>query len=414
MFNVPFRTIEAELPSIESAGFGAIQVSPPELSNGGPWWGRYQPLDYRVIDGPLGNESELKSLVEAAHQRGLRVIADLVLNHMANLGANYNLSYPPPSARQRYNLAPLLSAADFHPAFCIQNYSDSNQVRQGRICGSGDSGLPDLKQESDHVVEVQRDYVTKLNSIGIDGYRIDAAKHMEMAALNRIFTPDLVANKLVFGEIIAFQSSFGRELEPYLRETRFSYEDFPLQERMRQAFAVNGSLASLSNPVAERASLANDRAVTFVINHDIPNNAGMTYMIMDPSDERLGYAYILGREGGVPRIMSDLGRSDGLTTDRWKNAHRSPELAAMLRFHNHVLGTGQRVAWTNACVIVIERGAKGVLGINKCANAFHADVQLAAARGNAQDTLTGRVVGLLASTTLDIPPRSAVMFAASP
>ena len=239
-FNVPFRTIEAELPGIESAGFGAIQISPPQLSNGGAWWGRYQPIDYRVIDGPLGDEADLRRLVQVASGRGLRVVADLVLNHMANLGPGFDLSYPPQWARQKYNVQPFFSAQDFHPPFCIRNYGNLDEARRGRICGGGgDTGLPDLNQESNYVISVQRDYIAKLNDIGIKGYRVDAVKHMTTQAMNRIFTPDLVGGKLVYGEVIATQNSFGNELEPYLRETRLSYQDFPLQERIRAAFGVS-------------------------------------------------------------------------------------------------------------------------------------------------------------------------------
>ena len=136
-------------------------------------------------------------------------------------------------------------------------------------------------------------------------------------------------------------------------------------------------------------------------------------MIMSEADERLGYAFIFGRDGGVPQVMSDLGRENGLTTDRWKNAHRNPELAAMIRFHNRTLGTGQRVAWADKCVIVIERGDRGVVGINKCASAFRANVQLASVRGAVQDTLTGQTSTFDANADITIPARSAVMFLAS-
>lgn len=413
MFNVPFARIEAELPAIAAAGFGNIQISPPQLSNGSAWWGRYQPLDYRVIDGPLGDEAALRRLVKAAEARGIGIIVDLVLNHMANLGADHDLEYPPKWAREKYKLPGLFSAFDFHHPFCIRNWGDAKEVRDGRLCGGGsDTGLPDLRHENDYVVKVQRDFIAKLNGIGVKGYRVDAVKHMDIDAVNRVLTPGLTKDKFVFGEVIAFKGNFDADLEPYLRETRMGYMDFPLLGTLKDAFAPQGSLRALEKPVESKGALAWDRSVAFAVNHDIPNNEGFRYLIMDETDERLAYAYITGRSEGVPHMMSDLGKADGLTTDRWKDYHRRPHVAGMLRFHNAVHGTGSRVAWVNDCVIVLERGNKGVVGINKCGHGFKEDVRFALT-GESVDTLSGKTVRFGGSTPLEIPARSAVMFLAA-
>ena len=95
MFNYPFKLIEQELPTLANIGFKYIQISPPQLSRkGNQWFDRYQPLDYRIIDGPLGSEEDLRKLVEEAKRQGIGIIADVVLNHMADLGYDYNLDYP--------------------------------------------------------------------------------------------------------------------------------------------------------------------------------------------------------------------------------------------------------------------------------------------------------------------------------
>lgn len=411
MFNQPFARIEAELPAIAAAGFGNIQISPPQLSNGSTsWWGRYQPLDFRVIDGPLGDEAALRRLVGAAQARGIGIIADIVFNHMANLGPDHDLEYPPTWAREKYGLSKLFSAFDFHRPFCIGNWSDLNEVRNGRICGGAtDTGLPDLRHANDHVITVQRDYIAKLNGIGVKGYRVDAVKHMDIDALNRIFTPDLTKDKIVFGEVIAFKGNFDADLEPYLRDTRMGYMDFPLLGTLKDAFAPQGSMRALENPVEWKGALSWDRSVAFAVNHDIPNNEGFRYLIMDETDEKLAHAFITGRSDGVPHMMSDLGKADGLTSDRWKDYHRKPHVAGMLRFHNAVHGTGTRVAWADDCVIVLERGNKGVVGINKCGHGFKEEVRFALS-GEAKDTLSGKAVRFGGGTPLEIPARSAVMF----
>jgi len=410
MFDIPFRRIQAELPILASAGYGAIQVSPPQLSNGNAWWGRYQPLDYRVIDSPLGNEDDLRALVKAAAAHGIRINVDLVLNHMANLGREHDGHYPPKWAQEKYGVTGLFSPSDFNAPFCISNWGNLDEVRAGRICGGGnDPGLPDLRLDSEWVLTQQRAFIAKLNGIGIAGYRIDAVKHMDVAYFGKLLTPELTKGKNVYGEVIAFKSSFDSDLEPYLRGTSMGFMDFPLQETIRNAFKPGGSLASLAEPVKDKAALAWDRGVTFVVNHDIPNNEGFRYMIMDETDETLGYAYIFGRADGVPHVMSDRGVEGGLRENRWKNAHRRKDLASMVKFHNAVHGTPQKVLYADSCALVFEREGKGLVGINKCGHEFRAKVRTRIP-DTATDVLTGKSALLGGETELSIPSRSAVLY----
>jgi alpha-amylase len=55
----------------------------------------------------------------------------------------------------------------------MQNYNDANQVRNCRL-----SGLRDLKGGTTYVREQLANYLNKLVSWGVAGFRIDAAKHM--------------------------------------------------------------------------------------------------------------------------------------------------------------------------------------------------------------------------------------------
>ncbi|HET9240050.1 MAG TPA: alpha-amylase family glycosyl hydrolase [Oligoflexus sp.] len=85
-FNMSYNYIYEQLDELKDAGYSIIQISPPQktLNQYGIWWELYQPLDHRVFENKLGTEEELRKLVKGAHDRGLRVIADVVLNHMAD------------------------------------------------------------------------------------------------------------------------------------------------------------------------------------------------------------------------------------------------------------------------------------------------------------------------------------------
>lgn len=382
-FNWRYDTVEARAAEIQSLGYKAVLVAPPLKSEGSAWWARYQPQDYRTIDHPLGNRQSFQRMSDALRARGIRVYADIVLNHMANESAQRgDLNYPGQRILDTYasNTAhwnnqrlfgdlryDVLSQWDFGPAHCIDDYNDVWQVQTWRLCGGpGDAGLPDLLGNS-HVIDQQRTYLTALKGLGVTGFRIDAAKHMPLSHINAVLTSGIKAGTHVFGEVITHGGSGDGEysgfLLPYLNGTDHGAYDFPLFGSIRNAFRFGGSMNALVNPLAVGQALPNARAVTFTVTHDIPNNDGFRYLILDPTDETLAYAYVLGRDGGSPLLYSD---NDESGDHRWVNAYRRGDLAAMIRFHNAAQGSDMQVLSYSDCHLLFRRGNRGIVGINKC------------------------------------------------
>lgn len=392
-FNWRYDTVEARAAEIAKLGYRGVLVAPPLKSEGSAWWARYQPQDYRTIDHPLGNRESFVRMSNALRARGVRVYADIILNHMANEAAQRpDLNYPGQRVLDRYAADPaywqrqrlfgdlrfnFLSQWDFGPAQCIQNYNDVWQVQNWRLCGGGsDPGLPDLLG-SDYVVGQQRAYLQALKALGVTGFRIDAAKHMPLSHINRVLTPDIKAGVHVFGEIItgggAGESEYQGFLLPYLNGTDHGAYDFPLFNSIRTAFSFGGSLSGLVNPLAVGQALPNARAVTFTVTHDIPNNGGFRYLILDPTDETLAYAYILGRDGGVPLLYSDNNESGD---NRWVDKYRRTDLAAMIRFHNAAQGNDMQVLSYSNCHLLFRRGSVGIVGINKCGSTVNTTINM--------------------------------------
>ncbi len=89
-FDLPFRQVEEAVCRWGKQGWSHVQISPAQQSHPGPfaapmgWARRYPPVDLGVIAG-LGTEQELRHLIRRAHGCGVRVIADVVFNHMADL-----------------------------------------------------------------------------------------------------------------------------------------------------------------------------------------------------------------------------------------------------------------------------------------------------------------------------------------
>lgn len=392
-FNWRYADVQARAAQIESAGYRIVLVSPAYRSEGNEWWGRYQPQDFRLIDNPLGNTTSFRNMVQALQARGIRVYADVVMNHMANESfRRSDLNYPGSRVlgiyagnANFYNGLKLfgdlrfnvLSGSDFGQARCIGDYNNVWEVQNWRLCGgSGDAGLPDLVGNS-YVIGQQQQYLQALKNLGVRGFRIDAAKHMPASYINAVLTPSIKSGMHVFGEVITNGGSgtteFDRFLTPYLRDTDHGAYDFPLHNQMRQAFGFGGRMSQLVDPLAFGQALQPSRAITFTVTHDIPNNSGFRYLIMDPTDETLAYAYIFGRNGGVPMLYSDNNESGD---NRWVNAWNRSDLKAMVRFHNAAQGTDQQVLASGDCYLIFRRGSLGIVGINKCGNSVSVPVNM--------------------------------------
>lgn len=78
-----FRGLEAKLDYIQGLGCRAVWIS-PIFQNGFNHYHQYGQRDFTLLDKRFGTLAELRSLVEAAHARGIYVLVDIVVNHMAN------------------------------------------------------------------------------------------------------------------------------------------------------------------------------------------------------------------------------------------------------------------------------------------------------------------------------------------
>lgn len=386
-FNWKYSDITSQAQNIAKSGYKKVLVSPPLKSSGKEWWARYQPQDIRLIDSPLGNKEDLQTLISALKKEGVDVYADIVLNHMANESwKRSDLNYPGSELLNQYSKNSeyinkqklfgdlskgVFSSFDFHPAGCISDYGDPGNVQYWRLCGNDkDTGLPDL-DPSDYVIKQQRQYLQSLKSMGIKGFRIDAVKHMSDYQVNQIFTSDITSGMHVFGEVITTggkgDSQYHTFLEPYLNNTNHGAYDFPLFASIRSAFSYDGSMSLLHDPQEYGQALPGDRAITFTITHDIPTNDGFRYQIMTPINEKLAYAYILGKDGGSPLIYSDaLSDDEDKDNRRWEDVWNRDYMVKMISFHNDMKGKQMETLYSDKCMLIFKREKSGLVAINKC------------------------------------------------
>jgi alpha-amylase len=431
-FNWRYQDIIDNLDTIHKAGYGAILLPPPLYSDpkGDQWWQRYQPKDYRILLSHLGGKRELEALIAACdrYTPKIQVYADLVLNHMANENRPDWFNFPGEAELRQYqqNAAlynenrlygdlseGLFSTSDFNHAGEIEGHEWSNRdaVQYQNL-----SGLPDLK-DSDWVLKQQLAMVEAMVNMGFDGFRLDAIKHMTSRMINSITDNPNVRNPFWFGEVLT-GSDHDEEifLEPFLQETDIGAYDFPLFQTIRTAFGFGGSLRTLADPRSQDNALPWNRAVTFVVNHDIPHNDGFRFWLLDSQDEHLAYAYIMGRDGGVPLVYSDHNESrHPQDQNRWQDIYKRADILAMIRFHNAVHGQPMQVLFVNDVLLVFRRGEQGIVAINKSGSNQWADFSTWGLKnpGRYRDlihpyemTLSGDKLSLL------VPPRTAQMWLA--
>ncbi len=438
-FEWRYDLITTRAATIQAAGYKAVLVAPPLKSDAsnGAWWMRYQPQDYRVIDNYRGNRQQFQAMVKELASRGIAVYADVVLNQMAEERYN-STTFPGPNALAAYAsnasywnnqklfgdlTKNLFTATDFHDPLCITNWYDTSEVIRGRISCSTSPGLPDLKDTvpgENHVNDSRTSYLRALRALGVKGFRIDAAKHMPNGAMAYFFADDVRKDAFIFGEIITGggvgNAEYDLFLAPYLSQLpqQFRAYDFPLLATVRKAFASGGSLADLAQPDASGKALTDARSVSVVVTHDIPYNDVFRHQIMDVTDEKLAYAYILGRKDGVPMVFDDgyEGRVDG---GRWVSQYIAPHIRAGVKFHERVLGQPYEVLASSDCALLFRRGQEGVVGINKCGSATSFTVKTSEKfywYRNYRDLISdGNLINITGSSfTFKLPARTARMW----
>ena len=159
-FNWPVSAVKEELPNIAAAGFGTVQLSPMQRSDvrtGSPWHDLYRPYDL-AFKGGLGSREELKALCAEAANYGIKIIVDVVANHVDKT-AGYHDPWWDGNGRVRWEGG--------------INYGDRRSITHGQL---GDYG--DVNSEDAGVIARGKAYVEDLKSMGVKGCRWDAAKHI--------------------------------------------------------------------------------------------------------------------------------------------------------------------------------------------------------------------------------------------
>lgn len=161
-----FNGITQKLDHIEGLGINAIWLMPIHPS---PSYHGYDVLNYYGVNHEYGSMDEFKNLLAEAHRRDIKIIIDLVLNHTSSRHPFFVDANNDPNSKYR-------------EWYVWSETSEGNQWHTGNngyYFGFFWGGMPDLNYRNPEVT-TQMNEVTRfwLEDIGVDGFRIDAAKHL--------------------------------------------------------------------------------------------------------------------------------------------------------------------------------------------------------------------------------------------
>lgn len=378
--------------SLGPAGYGYVQVSPPqEHIRGDQWWTSYQPVGYRIA-GRLGDRSSFAGMVNACHEAGVGVVVDSVVNHMA-AGSGTGTGGTPYT---KYDYPGVYSAPDMDDCTAqVTDYRDRANVQNCELVG-----LADLDTGEEYVRGRIARYLDDLRSLGVDGFRIDAAKHMPAADLadirSRLADPDAYWKQ----EVI---HGAGEAVQPEEYAGNGDVQEFRYARGLKQVFTAE-KLAYLRNYGEGWAFMPSSTAAVFVDNHDT-ERGGDTLSYKDGAAYTLANVFMLAWPYGSPDVHSgyewsdkDAGPPNGGTVnacyrDGWKCQHAWREISSMVALRNTARGEPVTDWWDDGGDrIAFGRGAKAYVAINHEGSPLTRTFQTSLPAGDYCDVQSGRGV----------------------
>ena len=375
LFEWNWNSVAAECQTfLGPRGYGYVQVSPPqEHVRGQQWWVAYQPVSYR-IESRKGTRAQFQSMVNTCHNAGVKVIVDTVINHMS--GQDNGGTGWAGSSYGHYNYPGIYQWQDFH--HCgrngnddIWNYNDRYEVQNCELVN-----LADLNSGADYVRNRIAGYMNDLLALGVDGFRLDASKHMaagDIAAIRgKLSRSAYIVQEVIWGS--------GEPIQPTEYTGNGDVHEFRYGKDLGRVFRWE-KLAYLRNFGEAWGYISTSKAGVFVDNHDTQRDGGDVLTYKDNAIYALANAFMLAWPYGSPTVMSSYefsNRDQGPPSDAsgktnnatcfsggWRCEHRWQVIANMVAFRNTVNGTSVVNWYDNANNhIAFGRGDKGYLTIN--------------------------------------------------
>lgn len=405
-FNWSYNTIKENLPAIAAAGYTTVQTSPVQQPKDystsgdvtGQWWKLYQPISFHIAEQSwLGTKDDLKSLCDEADKYGIKIICDIVSNHIANADearpdsvSNQVKKYEPEFYKKRRTYTRTYKGD--------ANDSSVQAVVQGHV-----SKCPDLVTNDTAVQTYIINLLKECIDCGVDGFRFDAAKHIETeddgeyasdywknitTSASSYYTQKTGDDLYIYGEILN-NCGADRSYSSYTKYINVT------DNRTGDAvlYNVTKGKASTATNAKYKSGVAASNAVLWAESHDtyegssgssgFPNTA-------DVSDENVvkAWAIVASRKDSTALFFARPGTAlmGGVSTD---TTYKSTAVSEINKFHNLFVGQSEKLG-SSGDIAYVARGTSGIVLSNcKGTNASVSISGTGLADGKYTDTVSG-------------------------
>lgn len=405
-FNWSYNTIKENLPAIAAAGYTTVQTSPVQQPKDystsgdvtGQWWKLYQPISFHIAEESwLGTKDDLKSLCDEADKYGIKIICDIVSNHIANADedrpnvvSNQVKKYEPEFYKKRKTYTRTYTGH--------ANDSSVQAVVQGHV-----SSCPDLVTNDTAVQTYIINLLKECIDCGVDGFRFDAAKHIETeddgeyasdywknitTSASSYYTQKTGDDLYIYGEILnncGADRSYSSYTK-YINVTDNKTGDAVL-------YNVTKGKASTATNAKYKSGVAASNAVLWAESHDtyegssgssgFSNTAGI-------SDENVvkAWAIVASRKDSTALFFARPGTAlmGNISTD---STYKSTAVSEINKFHNLFVGQSEKLG-SSGDIAYVARGTSGIV-LSNC-NGTNASVSISGtglADGKYTDTVSG-------------------------
>ncbi len=399
-WNWSYKNIEANMALIASQGYTAIQTSPIQQSKEGTknysmdgWWLYYQPMGFHIDNtgnSALGTKAEFISMCNTAHQYGVKVIVDVVANHLGNQTGN--------------NLSTAISSEIRNDSSYWHDYTKntSNYNSRYEVTQFCMAGLPDLNTGDTKVQNLVIGFLKECIDAGADGFRFDAAKHIEVPVDTDYCASDFWPN--VINAATTYATNKGKTLYCYgelldspgggipssAYTTYMSITDNGWGNTLRGN--VCSGNANYYSGYHKGDDVYADKLVLWAESHDTFANADGGSTGVSVQNINKTWALAAARADAMSLYFARPSSTNLNNTKMgtasitgWANS----EVAAVNKFHNAFVGQSEYISSENG-IGYCERGTKGVVLVNF--NGTNKSVSVTAhtmAAGTYKDQITG-------------------------
>lgn len=369
-----FNTIKNNMKAIAEAGYTSVQTEPMSAIKANPangkkfaenWYYVYQPTDTTIGNFVVGSEQDLKDMCAEAHKYGVRIIVDVVANHFTSDWNAIGSDWKDASLFHSRTNCPGKDGDQI-------NYSNRWQVTHCHLLG-----LWDINTENQAAANKMKDFLVEAVNDGVDGFRFDAAKHVELPdefPQHSVYWGTILKNgaQYQYGEVL--QGDNGLNYTGYTNMfTQYSSDgggatasDYgkTVRSAIRSSNLNAGNLTSLRNGGAK-----DDQLVTWVESHDNYANGDKESTYLNDYQLRMGWAIVGSRAGGAPLYFNRPVGSGGNNAqfaeqsqlgDAGDNMWKDKAVVAVNHFRNKMNGNSEYLRncqGQNSCLMV-ERYAK--------------------------------------------------------